>query len=413
MMRTKWIFLLSVPVIVLSLCMASSIHIMSKAEFPLTTTIQGNKEYLEGITIESTIFQNKGAVSIDLMGENISYTYEEGLYQTEQIPPSFETSIIKSSIKGRKELSKKEVEYITSFHSNSTEKVITCYELEQATFKYNWFNIFSPKQNETFTLKSTKNIKLIEEKVQYLYDDYSEEANDTGENYYLYVNDGMSESTIRIDYSDNYLTTSDGNYLITTRFESMVTPSRLYYIDYSNKNKEKIKKIVEFSKDRYPFVMKEVDGKAVVISQDKNKKNYISAYGEDGKLINEKSLPLDLYSNDYMFYYENICINNKYLILEDEDEIHVIDCDNMEVIKNYTIDSSTSITDMYYKDGLLYLIEKVGMTPDVVIKVLDENGVVFEGNWILLNYKKDIKENLRNNIWDYSPSMYYEIEVKR
>ena len=99
MMRTKWIFLLSVPVIVLSLCMASSIHIMSKAEFPLTTTIQGNKEYLEGITIESTIFQNKGAVSIDLMGENISYTYEEGLYQTEQIPPSFETSIIKSSIK--------------------------------------------------------------------------------------------------------------------------------------------------------------------------------------------------------------------------------------------------------------------------------------------------------------------------
>ena len=112
-------------------------------------------------------------------------------------------------------------------------------------------------------------------------------------------------------------------------------------------------------------------------------------------------------------YYENICINNKYLILEDEDEIHVIDCDNMEVIKNYTIDSSTSITDMYYKDGLLYLIEKVGMTPDVVIKVLDENGVVFEGNWILLNYKKDIKENLRNNIWDYSPSMYYEIEVKR
>ena len=83
----------------------------------------------------------------------------------------------------------------------------------------------------------------------------------------------------------------------------------------TNKNKEKIKKIVEFSKDRYPFVMKEVDGKAVVISQDKNKKNYISAYGEDGKLINEKSLPLDLYSNDYMFYYENICINNKYLIL--------------------------------------------------------------------------------------------------
>ncbi len=72
-----------------------------------------------------------------------------------------------------------------------------------------------------------------------MYDDYSEEANDTGENYYLYVNDGMSESTIRIDYSDNYLTTSDGNYLITTRFESMVTPSRLYYIDYSNKNKEK------------------------------------------------------------------------------------------------------------------------------------------------------------------------------
>ena len=121
-----------------------------------------------------------------------------------------------------------------------------------------------------------------------MYDDYSEEANDTGENYYLYVNDGMSESTIRIDYSDNYLTTSDGNYLITTRFESMVTPSRLYYIDYSNKNKEKIKKIAEFSKDRYPFVMKEVDGKAVVISQDKNKKNYISAYGEDGKLINEK-----------------------------------------------------------------------------------------------------------------------------
>lgn len=59
MMRTKWIFILSVPVIVLSLCMASSIHIMSKAEFPLTT-IQGNKEYLEGITIESTIFQNKG-----------------------------------------------------------------------------------------------------------------------------------------------------------------------------------------------------------------------------------------------------------------------------------------------------------------------------------------------------------------
>ena len=53
------------------------------------------------------------------------------------------------------------------------------------------------------------------------------------------------------------------------------------------------------------------------------------------------------------------------------------------------------------------------MTPDVVIKVLDENGVVFEGNWILLNYKKEIKENLRNNIWDYSPSVYYEIEVKR
>ncbi len=70
MMRTKWIFILSVPVIVLSLCMASSIHIMSKAEFPLTT-IQGNKEYLEGITIESTIFFKTRAVSVDLMGENI------------------------------------------------------------------------------------------------------------------------------------------------------------------------------------------------------------------------------------------------------------------------------------------------------------------------------------------------------
>ena len=103
MMRTKWIFLLSVPVIVLSLCMASSIHIMSKAEFPLTTTIQGNKEYLEGITIESTIFQNKGAVSIDLMGENISYTYEEGLYQTEANPNIvLKHLLLKSSIKRKK-----------------------------------------------------------------------------------------------------------------------------------------------------------------------------------------------------------------------------------------------------------------------------------------------------------------------
>lgn len=409
MKKVKWLLMLSIPVIVLSLCMTSSVQIMSSAEFPVTV-LQGNRKYLEGITIETTLFQRKGAVLIDLIGENISYSYEKGLYQTEQYPPSFHASVVKSSIKGRKELTKNECQYISSFYSSSIEKVISCYELEQATFEYSWFNDFSTKENETFTLKTTKNMRLIEQKVQYLYDDESEQIDEIGENYYLYVNDGAYESIIPINYSEDYLTKSDGNYLITTRLESMVTSSRLYYIDFNNKNKEKIMKIAEFSKDRYPFIIKEMNGQAVVLSQDKNKNNYISFYKKDGKLINEKSLQLNM---NNIYGYKNVYMNDKYLILEDEDKVHVIDCELMKTVKSYSVDSSSYIYDLYYKDGLLYLIANVGITSSVNIKVLSEKEIVFEGDLVLASYKKFVRDNFINNKGDYYPSIYYHVEVKR
>lgn len=410
MMRTKWIFLLSVPVIVLSLCMASSIHIMSKAEFPVEI-VHGDKKYLNGVNIESRLYQREGALKVNLMDGKISYKHDKNYTMDEGIEPVFHATVIGNSIKGRKKLSKEESEQISSFYSSSIEKVLECYKLEEASFKYQSEYIYL--KNETFLIKSTKDFRLIEQKIQYLNDDGSERPNMTANHYFIYVDDGTAISLIPITQSGENLSMCDKNYLITTRLESMVTSSKLYGVEYGDHTITSIKKIANLPKDRYPFVIKELDGNAVIISYDEKKDNYISIYDKNGKLIKERNLKTNINPSLFMLDIQDIYVNDQYLILADNDKIHVIDYEKMEVTKSYSMELLSNIKDIYYKNNLLYVLENNGVRPNIGIKVLDNKGVVFEGDWNLLKYRKDIEENLKKNIWDYSPSMYYEIEVKR
>lgn len=410
MMRTKWIFLLSVPVIVLSLCMASSIHIMSKAEFPVEV-VYGDKKYMNGVNIESRLYQREGALKVNLIDGKISYKHDKNYTMDEGIEPVFHATVIGNSIKGRKKLSKEESKQISSFYSSSIEKVLECYELEEASFKYQSEYIYL--KNETFLIKGTKDFRLIEQKIQYLNDDGSERPNMTANHYFIYVDDGTVGSLIPITRSGENLSMCDKNYLITTRLESMVTSSKLYGVEYGDHTITSIKKIANLPKDRYPFVIKEIDGNAVIISYDENKDNYISIYDKNGKLIKERNLKTNINPSLFMLDIQDIYVNDQYLILADNDIIHVIDYEKMEVIKSYSMQLLSNIKDIYYKNNLLYVLENNGVRPNIGIKVLDNKGVVFEGDWNLLKYRKDIEENLKKNIWDYSPSMYYEIEVKR
>jgi len=415
MRRTKWIFILSVPVIVLSLCMASSIHIMSKAEFPIEV-VHGDKKYLNGVNIESRLHQREGVLKVNLIDGNISYKHDKNYTTNEGIEPSFYATVIGNSIKGRKKLSKEESEDISNFYSSSNEKVLECYELEEAAFKYKSEYIYL--KNETFLIKSTKSFRLIEQKVQYLYDDGSERPNMTANHYFIHVDDGTVGTLLPITHAEGTLSMCDKNYLITTRLESMPTPSKLYRVEHGDDTITSIKKIANLNKDRYPFVIKEIDGNAVILSYDENKANYISIYDTNGELIKERNLNISINPSLFMLDIQNTYVNDQYLILADEDKAHIIDCDKMEVKRSYSTGILSYIEDMYYKNDLLYVLKNNflgsnGARPNVGIKVLDGKQVVFEGDWNLLSYRKDIEENLKNNIWDYSPSMYYEIEVKR